>query len=278
MANGADGEGGHPRRPLFRSKALEGAVAWRAMAERTAWTREQLVMALSLYCQIPFGKMHQGNPQVIALAQAMGRTPSAVALRLSNFASLDPELKARGIVGMTGISEAGREVWEEYYGKWETLAEHALPGVETAAQREAPEPPEGPTQIVREVAMRRGQGFFRSAVLAAYDGKCCITGIACDALLRASHIVPWAADETLRLDPRNGLCLNALHDAAFDRGLITIGERFELLVSKRLKDEVTGSVWEEMFASREGRAVALPERFGPRAEGLAWHRGRVWKG
>jgi len=117
--------------------------------------------------------------------------------------------------------------------------------------------------VMREVAQRRGQSFFRAAVLAASDYRCCITGITCDALLRASHIVPWASDETLRLDPRNGLCLNALHDAAFDRGLITLTERFELKLSKRLKKEVPRPVYEEMFASRAGKVIEMRERLRP---------------
>ncbi|MFN9133049.1 MAG: HNH endonuclease, partial [Phycisphaerales bacterium] len=65
--------------------------------ERRAWNRDQLVRTLALYCQIPFGKMHSRNPAVVAVAGVIGRTPSAVALKLVNFASLDPELRGRGV-------------------------------------------------------------------------------------------------------------------------------------------------------------------------------------
>ena len=81
---------------------------------------------------------------------------------------------------------------------------------------------------------RRGQQFFRRSVLAAYDGKCAITSISAKDLLRASHIIPWKDRENTRLDPRNGICLNALHDAAFDSGLISFDTKFCLLVSKQL--------------------------------------------
>src|SRR5207248_3664526 len=74
------------------------------------------------------------------------------------------------------------------------------------------------------VRVRVNQHFFRAAVLAAYDYKCCITGLAVPELLVASHIVPWAKDPKQRMNPRNGLCLNALHDRAFDRGLMFIDE------------------------------------------------------
>ncbi|HEX2837317.1 MAG TPA: HNH endonuclease [Phycisphaerales bacterium] len=240
--------------------------------------------ALALYCQIPFGKMHSRNPAVVALAGAIGRTPSAVALKLVNFASLDPELRERGVGGMGNTAAADRAIWDEFYGRWDVLAENAVavePLIEELEPRTRLEPvgaPAGPTEVRREVATRRGQSFFRAAVLAAHDGKCCITGISSEPLLRASHIVPWSHDPALRLDPRNGLCLNALHDAAFDRGLITLSERFVLQVSKRVKAEVPGAIYREMFESREGAAIAMPERFTPAAEMVAFHRRNVFVG
>jgi len=239
--------------------------------------------ALALYCQIPFGKMHSRNPAVIALAQAIGRTPSAVSYKLGNLASLDPELRKRGVSGMKNASAADRDIWGEFFGRWDVLAEHALvvetpPVVEKGRRGRAASAsvPAGPTEVTREVVQRRGQSFFRAAVLAAHDGKCCITGINSEPLLRASHIVPWSHDPALRLDPRNGLCLNALHDAAFDRGLITLSERFVLQVSKRVKAEVPGAIYREMFESREGTAIAMPERFTPAAEMLEFHRRNVF--
>lgn len=251
--------------------------------QRTAWTRDQLVKTLALYCQLPFGKMHSGNPAVVALAETIGRTSSAVAFRLSNFASLDPELRARGVKGMKNTSADSRAIWQEFYGSWEALADNAIvmdppPVMATASRkRTAPaKPPSGPTEVARETKQRRGQYFFRAAVLAAHDAKCCITGITSEPMLRASHIVPWSHDPSLRLDPRNGLCLNALHDAAFDRGLITLSDRFELRVSKRVKDEVPTTVYQEMFVRRMDSAITMPERFKPSAEMLEFHRTKVF--
>jgi putative restriction endonuclease len=68
--------------------------------------------------------------------------------------------------------------------------------------------------------VRVNQQFFRAVVLAAYDGKGCVTGLAVPELLVASHIVSWAEDPKQRMNPRNGLCLNALHDRASDRRLM----------------------------------------------------------
>lgn len=227
--------------------------------------------------------MHSRNVAVAVLAEAIGRTPSAVALKLVNFASLDPELQERGVIGMGNTSVADRAVWEEFYGKWDTLAENSvvperLVVAETASpKRGVPRiPPTGPTEITREVSQRRGQSFFRAAVIAAHEGKCCITGIPSEALLRASHIVPWSKDPALRLDPRNGLCLNALHDAAFDRGLITLSEHFELQISRQLKAVVPVSVYKEMFESRARASISMPERFRPAPEMLEFHRREVF--
>lgn len=98
------------------------------------------------------------------------------------------------------------------------------------------------------------------------------------ALLRASHIVPWSQDPSLRLDPHNGLCLNALHDAAFDRGLITLSRTLELRISRRLKSEMPGTVYKEMFESRAGMPIKMPERFAPAMEMLEYHRNNVFCG
>ena len=75
---------------------------------------------------------------------------------------------------------------------------------------------------VREgvVKVRVNQSFFRNTVLASYENKCCITGISIPDFLVASHIIPWSKDEKNRLNPENGLCLNSIHDKAFDKGFI----------------------------------------------------------
>ena len=82
--------------------------------------------------------------------------------------------------------------------------------------------PTGPTEAKASVKVRRGQQFFRQTILNAYGVRCCISGINVPRLLVASHIKPWRDFPKERLDPRNGLCLSSLHDAAFDAGLITL--------------------------------------------------------
>jgi len=53
--------------------------------------------------------------------------------------------------------------------------------------------------------------------------------------LVAGHIKPWAEDEANRLNPRNGLALNALHDCAFELGLFTIRPDYVIEVAPALR-------------------------------------------
>lgn len=250
--------------------------------EHRPWSHDEQVKVLALYCQLPFGKMHSRNPAVVAMASMIDRTPSAVALKLVNFASLDPELRERGVGGMPNVSQADRQVWTEFYGRWDVLADASVVDVVETVQssprtREVELlPPAGPTEVTREAEARRGQSFFRGAVMAAHDWKCCVTGITALELLRASHIVPWSQNVDLRLDPRNGLCLNALHDAAFDRGLITFSDALELRLSSRLQSEVPTTVFKELFEKRCDIPIAMPERFKPSPEMLEFHRHNIF--
>ena len=85
------------------------------------WTREELILAVSLYCKLPFGRLHRLNPEVVNLAHLIGRTPSSVAYKLVNFASLDPSLKARGIKGVSNASNLDKEIWVEFFNHWDEL-------------------------------------------------------------------------------------------------------------------------------------------------------------
>lgn len=244
------------------------------MAERGSrriWTEDELVEVLSLYCQMPFGQMHSRNPLVERFAHALGRTSASVALKLVNFASFDPALRARGIRGMANASRLDRSVWDRFYGKWDSLAA-SKPAERVVSEQWA----HRPTSADRTVTVRLGQGFFRNAVLSAYQGACCLTGIRSPQLLRASHIVPWSVSESLRLDPSNGICLNALHDAAFDAGLISFGDGLELLVSPSARDVIPDATYAVYFGCREGKTIRAPERFAPNIKCLQYHREHIF--
>ena len=88
------------------------------------------------------------------------------------------------------------------------------------------------TEIERLVVQRVGQNIFREALLEYWSGRCPMTGVTDPALLRASHIVPWAVcdNDAHRLDVHNGLLLSALWDAAFDAGRVSFADTGEILL------------------------------------------------
>lgn len=86
--------------------------------------------------------------------------------------------------------------------------------------------------VKRLVKTRKNQGFFREMMLASYNNQCAATKINQPKLLIASHIKPWSEDKEARLNPRNGILLNALHDRAFEHGFITFDDDLNLIRSK----------------------------------------------
>lgn len=249
------------------------------------WTRGELLLAFRLYCRTPFGRLHKTNPDIIALSQQIDRTPSAVGMKACNFASLDPAQQARGIKGLTSASNADRVLWDEFAANPEAIAadaeaayaqlavedtQHATPQLEPDVF------PQGPTETERAIRARRVQSFFRATVLTSYDHRCAISDLAVPELLNASHIIPWSVSVERRADPRNGICLNALYDRAFDRGLITFDEQLRVVVSDRLRVNDPPPLHREALLAIEGQPLHPPNRFKPDAKAMAFHREMVY--
>jgi len=200
-------------------------------------------------------------------------------MKLSNFTSLDSAEAARGIAGLSGASNADRAIWKEFEGNTNELASESEEALETFGiiqipknANEAQESPSGPTEVIALTKVRRQQRFFRRAVLSSYGNRCCITGNPIPELIRASHIVPWAESEEHRTNPRNGLCLAATFDAAFDRGLISIDDEFRVILSSRFREFLPNSELERTFCESEGKAIELPAKNLPDAALLTMHR------
>ncbi|NNE94343.1 MAG: HNH endonuclease [Verrucomicrobiales bacterium] len=249
------------------------------------WTRPELLAALNLYHQTPFGKQHSTHPPILRLAERIGRSPGAVAMKLSNFTSLDPEEQARGISGLSGASNADRAIWEEFAGHFEMLADESEAALESFDiwndETRAPDPPEEIENSTAVVKVRRRQQFFRKIVLSSYQNRCAISQLAIKELLVASHIKPWSIDPQNRLNPRNGLSLAATYDKAFDRGFIGFNESLELNLAPRIKALAADSGQyvevESVFERFEGNPLVLPEKNLPDPEFLAWHFKNVFR-
>lgn len=229
------------------------------------WTRDQLFLALRLYFETPFGKLHHSNPDIIALAARIGRTASAVAMKLSNFASLDPKIVESGRKGLSGASAADRAAWADFTSDWTA----AVMATEPAFQ-----PPTTATEIEALQKRRVGQDFFRRSVLANFDNQCCATGMAQPRLLVASHITAWADDPHNRLNPANGLCLAATHDRAFDTGLMTLDSDWRWQVSRVLLVEADPATT-SLFGAVAGKKMRLPTKISLSTDLARQHRERA---
>jgi hypothetical protein len=261
-------------------------------APNLKWTRHELLIALNLYHKLTFGQMHARQPAIVALAEKMGRGANSLAMKLCNFASLDPALKVRGIKGLSGASALDRAMWTEFH---ENLSEaapaseeafRALFGADETNQVEVTpaegvrvrKMPTGPTETERTVKERRGQEYFRDAVLNNFGGRCGVCGLAVRELLIASHILPWGKFEAERLNVRNGLCLSRLHDAAFDNWLISFDDDLHLLLSPRLKEALPQRSLADNFVAYEGEPLHLPSDAAlPEAKFLAVHRKKFYE-
>lgn len=241
------------------------------------WTRDELFLVLNLYSKIPFGQFDKGNREVTYLASLISRTPSAVAMKLTNFASLDTHHQARGVKGLSNASKLDREIWEEVTTNWETFAENS----EAMLARLARLPPEDsqvdpsmhkamPTESMSVTRIRLGQRFFRKMILSAY-GSCCVCGIPVPDLLVASHIIPWRDREDLRINPHNGVCLCALHDKAFDQGLMTILPNYHVQISTVISRYLPHGALESGLKNYDGQIIRLPSKFIPQVEFLEVH-------
>jgi len=260
------------------------ADAPRSVLARRPWRREELIAAFRLYCELSFGRLHHRNPEIMALAKVLDRTPSSVAMKLVNLASLDPAITASGRKGLGNASEGDRRIWQEFHADWTALEDESgevfrqlgIPEPEVAGATELLSPT-GATSVEALVRIRRGQAFFRRAVLASYGSQCCMSGLSEPGLLLASHIVPWASDAGNRLNPSNGLCLSALHDRAFDNGLITVDTGYRVRVSPVLQSQAGNPLAKVWLLGLEGVQIRLPERFLPDRQFLAWHMGTLFQ-
>lgn len=251
------------------------------------WSREETILAFDLYCRTPFGKISQGNPEIIKLAELLGRTPGSVGLKMHNLAHYDPELRKRNVTAMAHGSKLDGEIFTEFSKDWENLSYQAqlirarMQNKDIFEIVDLGDIAEMPTGKYRDQMMkaRVGQYFFRMTVLNSYENRCCVTGLMQSDLLVASHIKPWrVSDEhTERTNPKNGLCLNSLHDKAFDRGLITLDKSYRVIISRKLRDVQMDTDTRLWFMAYEGQQIILPDRFLPGEDFIEYHNDVIFQ-
>ncbi|MFV0180529.1 HNH endonuclease [Empedobacter falsenii] len=253
------------------------------MAKNNNWTREETIIAFNVYCKVPFKSSSKTNPTIIKYANIIGRSPSALNMKVGNFGRLDPELRKQGIVGLGNGSKLDEIVWNEFNGNWDKLAfesekliaefqNKSIEQIESFNIEDFPKGEERETII----KVRVNQSFFKSTILSSYNLKCCITGLSVPDFLVASHIKPWSKDLENRTNPHNGLCLNSIHDKAFDRGYITVTPNYKILVSNFFDGYSNDLAVTEFFKKYQNQSINLPDRFLPSKDFLDFHYNEIF--
>ena len=242
------------------------------------WTKEETIIAFNVYCKIPFKDSNKNHPMIIEYAKIIGRSPSALNMKVGNLGRLDPKLKEKGIVGLSHGSKIERIVWEEFYANPEQfayeseclIAKYANKSIEKSSKININDLPNGKERETI-VKLRVNQSFFRSAVMTSYNNRCCVSGVGNTQLLEACHIVSWADDSHNRTNPENGLCLNSLFHRAYDKHLMAITPDYEIIISENFMEKVEDSTFEKYLKEINGRKINMPTRFYPQRELLDIH-------
>ena len=129
-------------------------------------------------------------------------------------------------------------------------------------EQDAFTPPENALErryALRAVQQRLHQASFREAVIAAYDGRCALSGLPEQRLLDAAYIISDKNEKLGQPIVPNGMPLSKIHHAAFDAHLIGIDPDYRLHVSDRLLDQNDGPMLEAL-KQIDGEALHLPNR------------------
>lgn len=238
-----------------------------------SWTRDEEIIVFNLYCKIPFNRSSKNHPEVKRIAQLIGRTPSAVNMKIGNLGSFDETLKARGIKGLKHASKLDAQIWAEFNNHWDELAFESERLIAARQNKRDELPVAGEKPVSRREV---NQDFFRRAVLASYQNACCITGLNISELLTASRIKS-VGDESERINPANGLCLNALHGRAFDLGFITVTPDYKIHVATDISETYDNAAVEKFFRTYDGQPITCPEKFSPLKSFLEYHNDVVFR-
>lgn len=187
-------------------------------------------------------------------------------------------MKERGIIGLIHGAKMEEDVWNEFYGNPELLAfesekiiaQISNQSIEDSTAIQIDDLPQGieRTAIIRQ---RVNQSFFRSAVMSAYNFKCCISGVNAPQLVEACHIVDWSEDPNNRTNPKNGLCMNSFFHKAYDKYLLAISPDLLIIVSEELFQSATEESFFNYLKEINGRKILMPDKFFPQRELLALH-------
>lgn len=241
-----------------------------------AWSREDIIVAYALYCVTPLNQINPRNKAIQQVSEIIPHSVSSIVMRMKNFRYLDPRVTS----GLEHVAKADKLIYEEFKHDWGALSIEAenLTGLALfdASPLQGAKPLSSLTDHSR---VSRERHFFKRAVLSTYDGRCYISGCTLPQMLTASHIKPYSKcrDESDRVNPENGICLNTFYDKAFDSGLLTITPSLKVHISpivKTLADDDFTRFW---LLNLEGMILPPPPRFPPRRAFLEYHNDEIFR-
>jgi len=255
-------------------------------AKKKQWSRKETLVALYLLLKLSFGEVHQRNSKIIDASKRLGREPSAVKMKVFNLHSCLPSSVRGGRKGLARASQMDKDIISDFLRDHTKIVgemEAALLYFSVAAKTDPINANEAEVAETERKYLRPHrllQSLFREKLFGAYGSECCITRLSQAELLVASHIKPWRkADHAERIASTNGLLLNALHDKAFDRGLITITDCLEVVLSPGLSRALPKPVVEKFFEAYENAEIRKPrnDKDHPSPLFLKWHRENIFQ-
>lgn len=261
------------------------------------YSLEEDLLVVELYSRTPYSKIYDGNPEIVDLARFLTdnghpRTPTAIRFKMENLKSVDEKYLENGRrKGLSNISAQLTDVWRKFH-------DNGFSDIDYEADKARKIIQEGPISdnaeeskhmdnilldgrfAERDVKVRMNQPVFRSRVMAAYNGRCCVTGLDVPTFLQACHIKPWrdcqGDSSSQRMDVRNGLCLNALYHIAFDEGHMGIDEDRRVMYSSIFKEYYDKDFISRVFMPFEGKRIDINVRIPAGEEYLEYHRRNIF--
>lgn len=247
----------NPQRGIFKPRQMEALLSIKTVfpkAGAKVWYDDQRNVHEQIY----------GGEETIDYS-FMGTDPAAADNRWLREA-MDREVP---IIYFLGVSPGRYQaIFPAFITGWDSKAAKAQVAFSDPASRSLPKPPRDAIErryALRLVQQRLHQASFREAVIAAYAGRCALSGMPEPLLLDAAHIIVDGDEEYGQPVVQNGIPLSKIHHAAFDAQLIGVDPDFRVHVSERLLVQRDGPLLEAMKALHLG-TLHLPGRVKDRPD------------
>ncbi len=116
--------------------------------------------------------------------------------------------------------------------------------------------------------------FFSDKVKFNYHYKSALVANKDEADLVATRIVPWEVDKSIRLDPRNGICLSTIFSKAFTQGYFTFSDQGHIILSSTASDDPEIN---QTLNKYKNRKIYMNKEYSPNKKYLQYHREHVFK-